>query len=254
MRRCIFCGHDVLTKEDIWPQWIIKLLKKHPDEIVPMRAKRHTDPLTKWLKMGNRALEFNGVCQNCNNGWMSTLEDDTSPIVTPMIIDEAVTLDSLQRFKLAQWTMKCAMLFEFMDGGGRFYTQEDRSQFQATLVPRGDFLDIWLCHYSGTIFRAATDHRVVQLKGSSGRPYQGHIMTMVFGHLVIQILNIKCLEVDDITPGIKVRTDGEWTDTIVNIDPAISLVQWPPKLSLDDSQLNAFSSRFIMSSALTTSM
>jgi hypothetical protein len=254
MRRCIFSGHDVLTKEDIWPQWMIKLLKKHPDEIVPMKAKRHTDPLRKWFKIGNRALEFKGVCQNCNNGWMSVLEDDTSPILTPMITNESVRLDSAQRLQLTQWTMKCAMLFEFIDGEGRFYTQDDRSQFHETLVPVGDFVEIWLAHYSGTIFRAATDHRGVQLKGLSGRPYLGHIMTMVFGHLVIQILNIKCLAANDMTAGIKVKTEGEWADFIVNIDPAIPFVQWPPKLSLDDSRLNAFSRRFIVSSALSPSL
>ena len=254
MRRCIFCGDAVLTKEDVWPQWVISLLKKSTDEIVPMQARRNKDPLRKWSKMGNRALEFNGVCQSCNNGRMSACENETAPILIPMITNHPATLDSVQQLQIVQWTMKCAMLFESMDGGGRFYTDGDRSSFRATLVPPGDFLEIWLAHYSGAVFRAATDHKGVLTIGASGRSYQGHMITMIFGSLAIQVLNFKCFTADDPTPGIRIRGDRDWSDYIMRLDPAIADVQWPPKLSLDDSHnsLQAFSKRFITTRELVS--
>lgn len=253
MRRCIFCDGAVLTKEDVWPQWVIRLLKKNTDEIVPVQARRNKDPLRKWSKMGNRALEFNGVCRSCNNGWMSTRESETAPILIPMITNHSATLDSVQQLQIARWTMKCAMLFESMDGGGRFYTGGDRSNFRATLVLPGDFLEIWIAHYSGSVFRAATDHKGVQTVGANGTPYQGHMMTMIFGSLAIQILNFKCVA-DDPTPGIRIRGDRDWSDYIVRLDPAIVEIHWPPKLSLDDSRdsLQAFSNRFITTRVLVS--
>lgn len=254
MRRCIFCGGAALTKEDVWPQWVIKLLQKSTDEIVPMQARRNKDPLRKWPKMGNRVLEFNGACQSCNNGWMSTLESETAPILIPMITNHPAILDSMQQLQLARWTMKFAMLFESMDGGGRFYTDGDRSNFRATLAPPGDFLEIWLAHYSGSVFRAATDHKGVETVGASGMPYRGHIMTMIFGSLAIQVLNFKCVTADDPTPGIRIKGDRDWSNYIVRVDPAIAEVHWPPELSLDDSHysLQAFSKPFITTRALAS--
>lgn len=247
MRNCIFCGDAVLTKEDLWPQWVIRLIKKNRDEFIPMQAKRNRDPLKKWTKMGTRALEFNRVCQTCNNGWMSIQENKTAPILTPMISNHPSTINPAQQLQIAQWTMKCAMMFEAMDGGGRFYTDGDRSNFRKTLAPPGDFLEFWLAHYSGSVFRAATDHKGVQTIGASGRRYQGHVMTMIFGSLAIQVLNFKCATPDDPIPGIKIRGDRNWSDYIVRIDPVVAEVHWPPRLSLDDSQnsLQDFSKRFI---------
>jgi hypothetical protein len=212
-----------------------------------MQARRNKDPLRKWSKMGNRALEFNRVCQTCNNGWMSTQESESAPTLIPMITNHRTTLDSVQQLQIARWTMKCAMLFEAMDGGGRFYTDGDRSNYRETLTPPGDFLEFWLAQYSGLGFRAATDHKGIQTVGASGRPYQGHVMTMIFGSLAIQVLNFKCGTPDDPTPGIIIRGDRDWSDYVVRIDPTVAEVHWPPKLSLDDSHnsLQIFSKRFI---------
>jgi hypothetical protein len=139
------------------------------------------------------------------------------------------------------------MLFESMDGGGRFYSDGDRSQFRLNLIPPGDFLEIWLAHYSGSVFRAATDHRSIQTVGASGKLYSGHIITMTFGSLSIQLLNFKCATTDDRMPGIRIRGYREWSDYVVKLDPAIDEVHWPPRLSLDESHhsLQAFSKRFI---------
>ncbi|MER3424998.1 MAG: hypothetical protein C4293_18980 [Nitrospiraceae bacterium] len=42
--------------------------------------------------VAHSAQKVGNVCATCNNGWMSRLEDDLKPILTPMIIGNSISL------------------------------------------------------------------------------------------------------------------------------------------------------------------
>ncbi|MCS6897177.1 MAG: hypothetical protein NZM29_04325, partial [Nitrospira sp.] len=72
------------------------------------------------------------VCHSCNNGWMSRLEGDVKPILTPMVLGNSVTLEAQQQERLTTWMTKCAMLYESMETGEVFFNELDRRHFMSS--------------------------------------------------------------------------------------------------------------------------
>jgi len=119
MRTCLFCDSTALTREHIWPDWIVKLL---PNE-KGFRAGRdaHTYPLGQsvpdsayqWWKKSSLEQQVRAVCGDCNNGWMSKIEQRTVPILTPLLngVYPNIILKREQRI-LAVWACLRAFVFE----------------------------------------------------------------------------------------------------------------------------------------------
>jgi hypothetical protein len=56
-----------------------------------MRTRRiHEEP--REYMTANTALKVGNVCQRCNNGWMSHLENDVKLILSPMVLGSPLTL------------------------------------------------------------------------------------------------------------------------------------------------------------------
>jgi len=250
MRHCIFCGDRVDSKEDAWPKWLIRLLKKSPREKAALRVSRDGESVREWLAK-NSLIVVRNVCRDrCNSGWMSRLENESQPILSKMITSIPATLDLEAQDKIGQWAVKCAIMFDNIDSSG-FYDVGDRRRFSQTLMLPGDFIGVWLAHYSGTDSRAFTNHRTVQLSNKAGIPHRGHIMTMLFGHLVIQVFNVKRLAEGVGPETIHITTRNEWIDSTIQISPSPSArsVSWPPRISLNEIEgsIQIFCERFILS-------
>ncbi len=116
-RRCVFCGGEGVTREHVWPQWLIELL-----------AERYTDTSVTitWGKDRERtARELDAtvkrVCAPCNTGWMAALEGRAKPILVPMIMGEnlPITLVPLSQRILANWALKTALMLDFLHSGSK---------------------------------------------------------------------------------------------------------------------------------------
>jgi hypothetical protein len=74
-RKCVFCGNTNLSNEHIFAQWLLRELgimdaqvKMTHANVVGMEISNRKHPFSKLV---------NGlVCKTCNNGWMSSMEDD----------------------------------------------------------------------------------------------------------------------------------------------------------------------------------
>ena len=79
-KTCIFCqrsGHAKITKEHVWPQWVAALMPAEKE--VPNRFRSsELEDIKTWT--GGYGLQVNDVCRNCNNGWMSRLEQEVQPL------------------------------------------------------------------------------------------------------------------------------------------------------------------------------
>jgi hypothetical protein len=236
MRECIFCGGRVNSKEHAWPAWLLKFLKRSPDENVPIDASRLGGWTKRWDGI-NASLKLKKVCRTrCNDGWMSLLEDRARPILSEMILGNAIMIDRVQQLRIAQWATKCAMVFDSMDPGARFYDASERFHFRETLTPAPS-TNVWLGNYSGSTFRALTVHRTVPLNGHQGIPYKGHIQTMVFGRLVIQTFSVKRLIDKDGSVGLLDMLPKQWDQSTIRVWPvSVDAIRWPPSISFDDSQ------------------
>jgi hypothetical protein len=239
---CIFCGARVDSVEDVWPKWLLELSKKWPGQwTMAVKRLNKEGTIDSW-KQPLPEIRVYAVCQNnCNGGWMSRLENLAKPILIPMIEGQHVTLDTEQQFAIARWTVKCQMVFDVSAGTTEFYTATERHQFMMDQTPL-DWTTIWLGHYDGPNIRLFSRH--IGFDGKKEKtPHISHILTMAFGHLVIQVMCAKFLgDVDSLYASAVTR--GNYDGMLVELFP--NPVRWPPCISFDDSDrtLDAFADRF----------
>lgn len=109
---CVFCnGRKAKSKEHIWPRWLqdeIGGTEKsvyqgvHLTPIFPKSIRTHS----------GESLVFGHVCNECNNGWMSTLENECKPILIKILTDRnaVLSLNKTERQKISLWAFKTALV------------------------------------------------------------------------------------------------------------------------------------------------
>src|SRR3954454_12205133 len=105
--RCVFCGAAEVTDEHVWPDWISRTLLP---ELKLRKVRTRTDPASKQTEEVGRSwggpgldIKVKRVCGACNSGWMSELENEAKPYLTPLILGEATELDRQAREIVAAW-------------------------------------------------------------------------------------------------------------------------------------------------------
>lgn len=250
-RKCIFCGSHPVTKEHVWSKWTYQYLPRRKGN------RRHT---TIRSTAGIRGVEsselLNGhantqkvraVCKNCNNGWMSTIEEQVKPILIPLILDSPCTLSIEGQRILATWiTMKC-MVYEQLYEEGRISRQPDRDFLKEKMLPP-DFYRIWIARQKSQSFRVGATLCAATLgsirRGSSGpiTPPSGDFskntqtITIGFGHLVVHVVASRVPGIDTISPAttyppiwtpIWPKNSGHiWKSTAVISDEAIGSISF----------------------------
>lgn len=100
--RCPFCQdlHPDPTKEDIYPIWLVKELRR--------LGARISSPDPRRRKI---IWPTTPVCRHCNNTWMSALENDVSKILRPMFLHTRMVSEADQK-RLALWAAMKVILFD----------------------------------------------------------------------------------------------------------------------------------------------
>jgi hypothetical protein len=241
---CIFCGAPANSKEDAWPRWLIKLLKS---QLGP-KVKIDRQLGSTLLRPAASVLIRNSVCAKvCNNGWMSRLESDVIPILKPLIMDYTAEISSQQQLIISVWAVKCAMVFDCLESP-RFFQPIDTNHLFHEQTPPSSIFSVWLGRCS--TFTAFTDgKRLYGFDAHTGRPQKGHVLTMIFGHLIIQVLAIQRYPSQSFDSIPRLTLDsvpGPWKLAHV-WPPELKPISWPLAASFsgDDFQaLENFSNRF----------
>ena len=247
---CIFCSSRANSDEHAWPNWLLKILKRHPEDSTTIET-MHDHQLPRQWGGVDAAIKLKCVCEKtCNNGWMHKLEDRTKPILSPMIKDNPMKLTGVQQRTIVEWIVKTAMVFDIAKPDKYiFYDKVERSSFREHLIPPSNNA-IWIARYSGSALGdAATSSRTsfAGIRKEGPRLIKYHVHTMCFGRLALQIFSWKPLVHE---PPLLVEINavyGQWRDAALPIWPVNVLpIDWPPKLSLSDgeSSLEAFANRF----------
>lgn len=116
--QCIFCGfRGKLTKEHIWPEWMRQYLPRTlrynyhwvmRNGAGPVRGKLHRpgDPHSQTLRV---------VCRECNNGWMSSLQEAAKPILLPLLGDHWSSISEADQKTLGAWASMFVSVAEMGD-------------------------------------------------------------------------------------------------------------------------------------------
>jgi hypothetical protein len=224
MANCIFCDKPAGSKEHVWPQWI--LTRK---DLGAFRMQRGDGPD---IVLNKTALVTRSVCRTCNNGWMSDLEVDVQPILTPIFDDKPVSLDPNQQHLTSTWVTKMAFLLESTKGRNArnaFYTKDEGIALrESRQTPQ--ISNIWIGRLdgvhraiSGTDFTRQSDIGVIR----------GIVTTLTNEHFVAQIVSLH-LEKTPSAPTIipLEENPGEWNKALTLIwPPEPTTLTWPPTAS-----------------------
>jgi hypothetical protein len=228
-RQCLFCSNTASSREHIWSDWILKDLK--PATSIRIRIGERTD---RWAS--DAEIKVNCVCSQCNNGWMSDLENENKPCIGQMINDEATILEPPQQKLLARWAILKAMVIEAANREkAPFYDREERFGLKppSSLFPVRT--SVWIGRLSSKNFHAGGTELWRQEGGIVGAVH-GCVTTIVVGHLVIQLLTVHSLVIFATRPLTFECIAGAWPENLLDIWPVFGTRQWPPRLAFDLSR------------------
>lgn len=206
-KTCIFCsGNGKLSKEHLWPEWIRgRLLAKHDEkylnEIYSGEAKQEMSlKLSKEQNGSLASLKFRVVCESCNNGWMSQIEENVKPFFSRALSSSIQNVDESMQASIANWIAMKIMVAEQSDGKTMVTPPEDIKEFYLTkFVP--SYYRIYIgkhdlendteyMRYSCTLSR--------KINGPSqqmnGLERNAQSVTLIFGSVLIYL--IACREED----------------------------------------------------------
>lgn len=115
MKKCVFCeSTENLTKEHVLPKWLQKSINGSTrTNFKGVHLSFIGQSLSERNGSGN-TLVFSEVCAECNNGWMSRLENDVKPILQRLSFEQNPKKISRHDRKLvATWVIKTAMMIHF---------------------------------------------------------------------------------------------------------------------------------------------
>lgn len=236
---CIFCSAEgTMTGEDVLGQWLQRIdLDQSP---VPHG--------TGWLNRIGRDIgtrppyrqRIRDVCQACNSGWMSRLENTASRVLTPFILGAAGTVAGHDLGAIAAWVQKTCLTAMYVS------TAEDRAagyglpaaeyhelhqiQDAQEPLPRSQF---WMGGFNGAMaWSVRVAPLVVAVEGLPEPEFpHGYLMTVVLGQLLLQGVRMT-------VPGLEVTASTR--QGMPRIWPDISIASWPEGEPVDDSDYPAF--------------
>jgi len=242
-RTCIFCGATANSCEDAWPRWLTGRF------IAPgsMEAQIGNDVLKTW-RTDRAEIRIRRVCNACNNGWMSRLEDRGKPVITRLLDQVTCTLDVHDCQTLSLWAVKTSMVLESVNGPEHWlYTDLERTlMFKCGLMP--PFTDVWIAQcvnfpstYSISRILSTATRRDAHCQARAA------VTTLAFGILAIQVL--KVVPLNTMSPETKITVEerpGPWDRLALQVWPIQpEPVRWPASVGvLDEYGLETLAQRF----------
>lgn len=112
MKRCVFCGAAAGNAEHVFPDWLSKEFGYRDSTVVMEREGGATH--TWQSKIFQHKVK--SVCQGCNNGWMSEIENKVKPYLGAMAKGTKIPteLDSEKQRDLALWAQKTFLVVQSM--------------------------------------------------------------------------------------------------------------------------------------------
>jgi hypothetical protein len=248
MPKCLFCDNTKLTKEHVWPTWIVREFKKHMGRTAKIAGTQthNRRVVHKWPTTSityKRPL----VCEPCNSRWMSELETFTKPILAPLIhhattLQKELTVED--QCTLAAWATLRTMIFDSLnyDGeSGQYFLPSERAAFATSpiLAPPLN-IHIWLVRFLG---RPAYLARFFVRNNISIAKNEGsHISTWLLNQIGFQVLVWKGREqrVD-----YDLLTRDGWDNVTRPVWPFTQRsVFWPPPQNLNNESFQTLADRF----------
>ena len=224
-KSCPFCEEYEKdpSDEDIFPKWLLK-------HLISAGARIKLGELWSTKPVGPLAY----ACRDCNNTWMSTVENDLQPLFLDLFYN-ARTISSEEQERLAFWAAIKAILIDSSSANPiipRGFGQDLR--IRKTLPPG---IEVWMAAYNDQVGLLNGLHWPIFAKTDADDPSQAIAccITIVAFRTVFQVL----IPFSD-------GTHAEFADfnsSVVPLWPVVSPIDWPPPYCFDNDSIVALGAR-----------
>ena len=199
MRTCIFCevrlNKSNRSKEHAISRWIVRRLEREEDGYLGLEL---TYPNAPYEVLAGRAHAINAlvlgnVCEGCNSGWMSRLENDTTPLLEALWKPVSPTLFTPDEcLTVARWTFKTAATVAYSSAYKRIIPiQHVHDFFHTQRLPANSTVDL--------AYRAR-GHRLIQYLQGGNKQFalpdpqpaeadlaKSYLITLHFHHVMLRL-------------------------------------------------------------------
>lgn len=239
---CIFCGHDRPdSQEHVFPEWMAEEfsdLGVIDYSATYENAGQGHAPIERTWAGKAFTHTVGGICQGCNNGWMSQLEAAAKPVLLGPMKDERTSWSLEQQWIAATWALKTVLVAGLatpdMDGDvvpPEFYRAFGENQEQ------GPERVVWVGRYDGAGRFPTGLHMAgaYLTPADAGPPPPGSAPSNAF-HATLLAGSLAFRVVGHALPGADIgepRPARSWT----RIEPSGGPVRWPPPETMTEAEL-----------------
>lgn len=139
-RNCIFCGATADDKEHLLPEWLQRIL---PSEEIGIYTRQIAGEDAKTWRRRPFTEKAKFVCKGCNQGWMSELESEAKPVLTPAVTREGpCRFDLVAQWTIARWAVKTSYVLQ-MQGPEQLAPQMHPLLLKLNLMPPPQ-VSVWI--------------------------------------------------------------------------------------------------------------
>lgn len=132
LERCIFCDGSPTTEEDLVADWVLRAFARSKKPQFAL-AGTIVAPSQMRLEAAEPVSTAQVVCQPCNNGWMSRIDNAAAEVLRPLVQGQtAVDLGARAQRAIAGWIFKSALTFDALQTGNAGPLVGLRSDFAAS--------------------------------------------------------------------------------------------------------------------------
>lgn len=199
-------------------------------EVEALHISVTSDGPPRQVRQGPLDSMVRAVCQSCNSGWMSRLEQRTKPLLIQMIKGKRVEIDMRKQRDIAAWAVKTIMVQNQLRPEA--YTRipsEDYVKLATRVAPLSNMI-VWSAHMTpprhGRRIEHASDFLAQEYRDSfGGTAYVGCLRV---GHWVARVLRFD---------GLNERyflQEKQHRQMLTKLWPAHGTRVWPPTRSIDN--------------------
>jgi hypothetical protein len=244
-----------MTGEHIWGKWLVKALGPHKYNLRRVDHDAAGQPkISGQWRSRSVDVKAHEVCEECNNQWMSDLENQTKAVAKEMIVSGgSVSLPPSGVATLAAFAFKTAVIFDHMNirsanrpFPGTFFSPKTRQRFRESLeLPEG--VHIWLARFvskAAAAGRSRSDY--FKYKAGPWKDFSFFTVTYAVGYLIFQVVCSRWAKVSPRSqPFPVVIQHSKWNAASVLLWPNQGLpVSWPPPQHFSDDTIDAFCNRW----------
>jgi hypothetical protein len=237
-RKCVFCGAQKATREDVFEREINKILgisapvaMTKGQQAIPVRPEGTT------LDVVVRA-----TCKDCNNIWLNGIWGRFRDLMKPAMRNESPVALSIQgQMDVSMWAVKTALLLEMATRAIRGNSWLPVNHFgylrREEHPPPGTEVRLFRVDAENKV---AAWHQAGVLGQDKDRPV-AYIATFTIGYLGLQVLGRKFVENsagDIIFDSSPIEPPNSFRDILQQILPVTSSrIIWPPRLAVRVEEL-----------------